>query len=184
MPKLLSNVKEDIITVSRVILSQEGYEKFSMREISSKCGIALGTIYNYFRTKDEIVTEIIMSDWFLANRRMDLAIHSNGSEIEKLESIFMALKDFVHDFHNIWIEMAKLKKSTSIEAEGKCRQYDYRDLVREKIKLALGDSIEDTEENKNFIYDLLARNFLSYCQEKSFDFTQFRHFIETYLLKK
>ena len=106
MPKVLTNVKDDICRVSRQMLAEEGYEKFSIRTVAGKCGIGMGTIYNYYSSKDEIIKETVMNDWEIMLRRMD---HSNRTATkvdEKLASIYACVREFVIGFHGTWIEMA------------------------------------------------------------------------------
>jgi len=174
MPKILTNVREDILRISRAILETEGYNAFSMREVSSRCGIALGTIYNYYRTKDEIISEIILSDWDLANKRMETVIASGASEIDKLEEIFHSLKDFVHDFHSLWLEMAMNRKNACNMESRVNRQNDYRILIKDKIKSATPSIVRNYKGDHEFLYDMLSRCFISYCQDREFDFKNFR----------
>lgn len=46
--------KKKILEVSLKLFQSEGFEKTTMRDIAAKCGIALGTTYNYFPTKEHI----------------------------------------------------------------------------------------------------------------------------------
>ena len=46
--------KRKILEVSLKLFQTEGFGKTTMRDIASKCGIALGTTYNYFPTKEHL----------------------------------------------------------------------------------------------------------------------------------
>ena len=54
MPKIIPDLKKNIINKGRTILFEEGYDALSMRRMASECGIAVGTIYNYMRNKDDL----------------------------------------------------------------------------------------------------------------------------------
>lgn len=56
-------VKKKIITVSRDLFSDIGFDKTSTKMISKAAGIAEGTIFNYFGTKDEIFFEVFYKDY-------------------------------------------------------------------------------------------------------------------------
>ena len=46
--------KKKILEVSLKLFQTEGFGKTTMRDIAAKCGIALGTTYNYFPTKEHL----------------------------------------------------------------------------------------------------------------------------------
>jgi AcrR family transcriptional regulator len=46
--------KRKILEVSLKLFQTEGFGKTTMRDIAAKCGIALGTTYNYFPTKEHL----------------------------------------------------------------------------------------------------------------------------------
>lgn len=178
MPKVLTNVKEDICRVTRQILNEDGYEQLSTRGISTRCGIALGTIYNYYKTKDEIIEEIVMSDWELTNRRMDHLLNSEADSFTKLEGIFNLLRDFVYDFHGLWIDMVMTNKKPAETGSIKCRRHDYRSQLKDKIARATATfPLRMKEKDIDFMNDLLARSFLSYCQDKDASFDDFKAFL-------
>lgn len=55
--------KEEILKACREIVSEEGLPAVNMRAVAKRCGVALGSLYNYFSTKDELVLETIESVW-------------------------------------------------------------------------------------------------------------------------
>ncbi|AGK99384.1 TetR/AcrR family transcriptional regulator [Clostridium pasteurianum] len=54
----LKNTKDKIICVSIDEFANKGYDKASMRKIADKVGIKASSIYNHFKSKDEILEEI------------------------------------------------------------------------------------------------------------------------------
>lgn len=55
--------REEIMRVSRKIVSERGLPALNMRALAKECGIALGTLYNYYSDKDELVVAAIESVW-------------------------------------------------------------------------------------------------------------------------
>lgn len=49
--------------VCREIAAEQGLSALNMRTVSKSCGIALGTLYNYFSDKDELLIAAIASVW-------------------------------------------------------------------------------------------------------------------------
>lgn len=55
--------KEEILAVSRKLVLEKGIASLSMRVIAEKCGVAVGSIYNYFPSKAELLSAAIGSVW-------------------------------------------------------------------------------------------------------------------------
>ncbi|MGC6770162.1 TetR/AcrR family transcriptional regulator [Enterococcus sp. LJL128] len=51
-------IEEKIVDAAVVIILEEGIEKLSIRKIAERIGYAVGTIYNYYKNKDDILTSI------------------------------------------------------------------------------------------------------------------------------
>ena len=55
--------KEEILKAGRKIAQEKGLSAINMRSVATKCNIALGTLYNYYSNKDELVLAVIESIW-------------------------------------------------------------------------------------------------------------------------
>lgn len=55
--------QKDILEVSRTIVLEKGIRSINMREIANRCGIALGSVYNYFPSKTDLLCATIQSVW-------------------------------------------------------------------------------------------------------------------------
>lgn len=60
-PKATS--REDILEVCRGIVREQGLSGISMRTVASACGIAPGTLYNYFPGKNALVLAVTADIW-------------------------------------------------------------------------------------------------------------------------
>lgn len=54
-----NQTKERLLQLAKKEFQKKGYPGVSMRDISSVTGMALGNIYYYFKTKDELFVEIL-----------------------------------------------------------------------------------------------------------------------------
>jgi AcrR family transcriptional regulator len=50
--------RQAILTAAREVFAEVGYERASVRDIIGRTGLASGTFYNYFRSKEEIARAI------------------------------------------------------------------------------------------------------------------------------
>lgn len=55
--------KEAIMQVCRRIAAERGLPAINMRAVAKECGIALGTLYNYYADKDELLVATVESIW-------------------------------------------------------------------------------------------------------------------------
>ena len=55
--------KEKILKESRDLVAEEGLDALSIRKLAKKCDLAVGTIYNYFSSKDDLMISTIESVW-------------------------------------------------------------------------------------------------------------------------
>ncbi|MGN1341051.1 MAG: TetR/AcrR family transcriptional regulator [Oscillospiraceae bacterium] len=55
--------KEEIMRVCRKIASEKGLKALNMRTVAGECGIALGTLYNYYADKETLVIAAVGSVW-------------------------------------------------------------------------------------------------------------------------
>ena len=45
--------------------------RLNIRELTARCGMALGTFYRYFDSKDDLVRQIMMEDWLKVKENID-----------------------------------------------------------------------------------------------------------------
>ena len=55
--------KEQILSVCRAIIAEEGVSALNMRAVAERCHVALGSLYNYFPSKDDLLTAAVESVW-------------------------------------------------------------------------------------------------------------------------
>lgn len=55
--------KKAILEVSRQIIADDGWTAVSIRNVAGKCGVSVGSIYNYFGSKADLVSQTIESIW-------------------------------------------------------------------------------------------------------------------------
>lgn len=60
-PKVTS--KEELIEISKQIVKEEGINALNIRSLSKRCGIASGSVYNYFSSKEGLMLCIVESIW-------------------------------------------------------------------------------------------------------------------------
>ena len=136
MPKIIENLNETIILEGRKLLSNKGYKELNVREIAKNCNIALGTFYNYFPTKDELILEIVREDWRHLSDLIEKLKPIDEPIKEKIRKVFLSLEIFISSYVAIFIEMAMYKN------------YSYDHMSHDKFHLLYGKLSELIELEK------------------------------------
>lgn len=55
--------KEEILKTSRELMQQQGWSAVNIRSVAAACGVSVGSIYNYFASKTELVGAVVESVW-------------------------------------------------------------------------------------------------------------------------
>ena len=63
MPKIIINAREEILKEAKRQLLENGYSATTIRSVAKATGIATGTVYNYFPSKDMLLASFMMEDW-------------------------------------------------------------------------------------------------------------------------
>ena len=63
MPKIIENLRDRLIEEARKQILQSGYSSMTIRSVAAGCGVGVGTVYNYFGSKDELLAAYMLDDW-------------------------------------------------------------------------------------------------------------------------
>lgn len=63
MSRPIENIKEKIMAEAQKQLKDVGYNATMIQSIAKACGVGVGTVYNYFSSKDEIIIACMADDW-------------------------------------------------------------------------------------------------------------------------
>ena len=63
MPKIIENLEARLIDEAKRQLEESGYSALTIRSIAKACGVGIGTVYNYFPSKDDLLASYMLGDW-------------------------------------------------------------------------------------------------------------------------
>ena len=55
--------KEQILKASRELIRREGWSAVNIRSVAAGCGVSVGSIYNYFDSKADLIGAVVESVW-------------------------------------------------------------------------------------------------------------------------
>ena len=63
MPKIIENVREQLLAEAKRQIAERGYANTTVRSVASACSLATGTVYNYFDSKEMLIATFVAEDW-------------------------------------------------------------------------------------------------------------------------
>lgn len=63
MPKIIENLENKLIQEAKRQIEEAGYSAMTIRSVAKGCGVGVGTVYNYFPSKDALLATWLLQDW-------------------------------------------------------------------------------------------------------------------------
>ena len=63
MPKIIENLESRLMEEARKQIEESGYDAVTIRSVAKGCGVGIGTVYNYFPSKDDLLAAFMLADW-------------------------------------------------------------------------------------------------------------------------
>ena len=174
MPKIIEKVREQLIAEARRQSSEVGYAQMTMRSVASACGIATGTIYNYFPSKDMLVAAFMLEDWKVCADSLKKRIARTDSAEKMLKTVFTELSDFEKSHEKLFSDTDAIHTYANSFGES---HVSFRLRVSELIRPAFSAS---AEKDNPFLPEFIVEALIAWTLEEA-EFEEFfsvvRHLI-------
>jgi AcrR family transcriptional regulator len=138
---LEENLKEKILEAAEKVFSDKGFHDAKVSKIAEIAGVSVGTIYRFYKSKEELYGEVIKKKLVEMEREVEESI--KGKEpLEALKSYISTVVDFFsreQDFFEIF--MMEMGSSFILDTERFNLWNWYRSYV-EKLSKIIEDGIE------------------------------------------
>ena len=94
MPKIIENLREKLLLEAKKQVMEHGYGSMTIRSVARACGVGVGTVYNYFGSKDTLIASFIVEDWWECKKRIDTGCKETDESKEALRCIYEEMKQF------------------------------------------------------------------------------------------
>lgn len=187
LARVIENPKQLILSKAKELLFSEGYEKLNMRSLSKACDIALGTTYNYFPTKKDLVVEMMIEYWkeyFVHFREI-----ASGEQplYEKLHGIFLELEHFINNFKASWLTPGLYANPDYVESGVREEDIYMERLVKAIETLLIAHRPDAGFRSSLSTYELaqfIVTNFITMIQMPFFKYFSFEKVLEELLHSK
>ncbi len=115
MPKIIENVRELLLDTAKKQIEARGYANTTIRSVAGECGLAVGTVYNYFKSKDMLIASFVVEDWI----ECLTSIKSRASQMprELLKTIHTALIAFSEKHRALFTDSDAAKVFSAVFSE-------------------------------------------------------------------
>ena len=135
----MNKTKRKIFETSMKLFAEKGYEATSIEEITATVGVAKGTLYYHFSSKEEIFNFLVEEGMKLLKNSVEIKCSNLENSIDKLKAITLIQIKVTAKYENfisiilsqIWGQETRNKK---------CREYVFEyvtmieDIIKEGIK--------------------------------------------------
>lgn len=94
MPKIIENLPERLMEAAKRQIAQSGYGALTMRSVARECGVGIGTVYNYYPSKEALVASFMLTDWHQCVQKM----HIVSQETESCEPVLACMYEQLQQF--------------------------------------------------------------------------------------
>ncbi len=184
MPKTVDKQKkrQNIALSSTELFCKKGFHNLTVSEVAHNAKIAKGTIYEYFKNKEDIVFAIIEYEQVI----YDKEIEKNIKNTTNIENKILALFDLCIDESPVGIQRRKMYKEFILICLDSPNQdiIDFQNNIKSKYTLWLKEIIaEGIKENKLKTESLEFTNGLFAMAEGVLIFSHFENYNEKNILK-
>ena len=89
MPKIIDNLENRLIGEAKKQIAEAGYSAVTIRSVAKACGVGVGTVYNYFESKEALISAFMLEDWKLCS----VAIHAVSASSDKAVNVVRCMYD-------------------------------------------------------------------------------------------
>ena len=135
MQKSKSEKYYNILNSAGAVFAEHGFYKATISQIATRSGVADGTLYLYFRNKDDILIQFINVKTQVVFKKMRVAVESGRNAEEKLRNLIRChLAEFQDDKNMAVIFQSEMRYLRDIEDQIKDISKMYLDLLSDIIE--------------------------------------------------
>ncbi len=157
MPKIIENVREQLLLEAKAQLKQNGYLKTTIRSVAAACGLGVGTVYNYFGSKDALIASFMADQWLELLEKVRQVPTSDGSAV--LKSIYHALVEYSSEYGVLFSDSEASKVFATVFPER-------HKLLRSQLSMVILPLCGDQQSvNASFLAEFIAESMLTWTIE-------------------
>ena len=156
MPKIIENIRAKLLAETRRQIEVNGYKETTVRSVAAALSIGLGTLYNYFESKDMLVAHFMLEDWNNTMVEMRERLNLSTSSQEKIRSIFEGLRAFSESHKKLFTDESAKKVFAHT-------MHERHPLLISQISSMVLPIVSDSDiEDKRLLADFISESILTW----------------------
>lgn len=98
MPKIIENLPQSLMAEARRQVLESGYSAMTIRSVAQACNVGIGTVYNYFPSKDALTAGFMAADW----KTYIAQIQAAGEKAQEPEPVLRCIYDQLRRFLRLY----------------------------------------------------------------------------------
>lgn len=158
MPKIIMNLESRLMEEANRQVLENGYSNTTIRSIATACGVGVGTVYNYFESKEALLSRYLVAEWTECITAINAVSTYSDNVVPVLRCIYDRLQVYTRQNHALFQDPdAAASFSNSFNR--------HRKIVREQLSEPLRKFCQD-----DFTAEFIAENMLIWTSShKEFD---------------
>jgi len=149
----MKNTKQIIMEAAIKEISDKGYIGATMDGIALNAGVAKGTLYYHFKTKEELFNFIVKEGLSLIKQDIDQAVSKETGIIDKFKKLSFVQLKVIYDNRDFFkVIMSQLWGIELRQTELRIAVKDYIAYLESYIKEAISEKIIDVEDSHLLAY--------------------------------
>lgn len=145
-----STSNSEIINACKEIFKEKGLNSLNMREVASRCNVALGSIYNYYPSKSMLLLDTIDSIWKEILHKFNFEGNRFDEKVRDLFCLIQEGSESYPDFFNVHVYiLPKMEK-----VRGRAAMEKYFQNIKNKLLDCLN---QDKEVNLVFFNEEMTK---------------------------
>lgn len=170
------------------VFSKNGYEGATMDEIACNAGVAKGTLYYYFKSKEEIFQYVIKEGINVLDMKISKALSSISVSIDRIIVLCKVQLELVYEHRNLFkVILSQLwgQELRQIEVRGLVRKYimDIEKYLKEAIDDGTVKSSETSFMSYTFFGTVVAAAVYELINEDKINLEEIEKNLTSYILK-
>ena len=167
MPKIIENLEARLIAEAKKQLLSSGYSALTIRSVAKGCGVGVGTVYNYFPSKDALLATFMLESWKVCIEKLQATSEASAEPKSVLRCMYDQLLWFSGEHSAVFQDEAAASafagssghyhKLLRAQLAAPVRKFCHSDFAAEFVADAL---LVWTMAGKDFddIYGMLEKN--------------------------
>lgn len=156
MPKIIENIRDTLLGEAKHQIITKGYSSTTIRSVASACGVGVGTVYNYFPSKDMLIASFVLEDWRACIAEMEKGTAESATPEDAIRCIYNCITGFISKNTHLFSDSDAMKVfATAFNTRHKL-------LLEQLTSLLLPVCSVSKAQDKEYLAEFLAENILIY----------------------